>query len=51
MATTNIFFDNNEPHFDDFDESKNFHRILFRPGHAVQAREHTNADSLTGSDR
>ena len=46
MATTNIFFDNNEPHFDDFDESKNFHRILFRPGHAVQARELTQMQTL-----
>jgi len=26
---------------DDFDETKNFHRILFRPGYAVQARELT----------
>ena len=27
--------------FDDFDESKNYHRILFRPGFSVQARELT----------
>ena len=26
---------------DDFDETKNFHRILFRPGYSVQARELT----------
>ena len=26
---------------DDFDETKNYHRILFRPGHSVQARELT----------
>ena len=26
---------------DDFDETKNYHRIQFRPGHAVQARELT----------
>ena len=26
---------------DDFDETKNFHRVLFRPGYAVQARELT----------
>lgn len=26
---------------DDFDETKNYHRILFRPGYAVQARELT----------
>lgn len=27
------------PYYDDFDESKNFHRILFRPGYPVQSRE------------
>lgn len=27
------------PYFDDFDEDKNFHRVLYRPGTAVQARE------------
>ena len=32
---------NQSPYFDDFDESKNFHRVLFRPGFAVQARELT----------
>ena len=26
---------------DDFDETKNFHRVLFRPGYSVQARELT----------
>ena len=29
------------PYYDDFDESKNFYKILFRPGFAVQARELT----------
>lgn len=29
------------PYYDDFDEAKNYLRILFRPGHAVQARELT----------
>ena len=29
------------PYFDDYDEDKNFHRILFRPSTAVQARELT----------
>ena len=29
------------PYYDDFKESKNFHRVLFRPGYAVQARELT----------
>ena len=30
-----------DPYYDDFDETKNYHRILFRPGYAVQARELT----------
>lgn len=30
---------NVSPYFDDFNEEKNFHRVLFRPGVAVQARE------------
>ena len=29
------------PYYDDFDENKNYYRILFRPGYAVQARELT----------
>ena len=37
---------NVNPYFDDFDESKNFHRILFRPGLAVQARELTQMQSI-----
>jgi hypothetical protein len=32
---------NLSPYYDDFDESKGFHRILFKPGFAVQARELT----------
>lgn len=32
---------NAEPYYDDFDQTKNYHRILFRPGYAVQARELT----------
>jgi hypothetical protein len=32
---------NINPYYDDFDETKNYHRILFRPGYAVQARELT----------
>ena len=37
---------NTAPYYDDFDESKNFHRILFRPGLAVQARELTQLQSI-----
>ena len=32
---------NTAPYYDNFDEAKQFYRILFRPGRAVQARELT----------
>jgi hypothetical protein len=34
------------PYYDDFNEDKNFHRILFRPGYAVQARELTQMQTI-----
>jgi hypothetical protein len=37
---------NLSPYYDDFSESKNFHRILFRPSFAVQARELTQSQSI-----
>ena len=37
---------NLSPYFDDFSESKKFHRILFRPAFAVQARELTQSQSI-----
>ena len=37
---------NTQPYFDDFDPSKNFHRILFKPGYAVQARELTQSQTI-----
>ena len=37
---------NLSPYYDDFSESKKFHRILFRPSFAVQARELTQAQSI-----
>lgn len=37
---------NQSPYFDDFDEKKNYHRVLFRPGFGVQARELTQLQSL-----
>jgi hypothetical protein len=37
---------NISPYFDDFDETKNFHKVLFRPGVAVQARELTQLQSI-----
>ena len=37
---------NISPYYDDFDEDDNFHRILFRPGYAIQARELTQLQSI-----
>ena len=37
---------NVDPYYDDFDPSKNFHRILFKPGRAVQARELTQMQTI-----
>lgn len=34
------------PYHDDFSESKGFHRVLFRPGYAVQARELTQLQTI-----
>ena len=34
------------PYYDDFDVTDNFHRVLFRPGFAVQARELTTLQSI-----
>ena len=34
------------PYYDDFAESKKFHRILFRPAFAVQARELTQSQTI-----
>jgi hypothetical protein len=36
-----LYNNDTQPYFDDFDESKNYHRILFKPGYSVQARELT----------
>ena len=37
---------NVSPYFDDFQSSKNYHRILFKPGAAVQARELTQSQTI-----
>lgn len=37
---------NVSPYYDDFDPNKNFHRILFKPGYAVQARELTQSQTI-----
>ena len=44
---------NTPPYFEDFDPDKNFHRVLFRPGYPLQARDLTQSQSiyLTRSDR
>lgn len=34
------------PYYDDFDKSKNFYRVLFRPGFPIQARELTTMQSV-----
>ena len=40
---------NTAPYFDDFDDSKNFYQIMFRPGTAVQARELTQLQTILRS--
>ena len=37
---------NVSPYYDDFDTTDNFHRVLFRPGFAVQARELTTLQTI-----
>jgi len=34
------------PYNDDFDENKNYHRVLFKPGTAIQARELTTLQTI-----
>jgi hypothetical protein len=34
------------PYYDDFDPANNMHRVLFRPGRAVQARELTQSQTI-----
>tara|TARA_R110001592_G_scaffold263589_2_gene528900 strand:+ start:14482 stop:22041 length:7560 start_codon:yes stop_codon:yes gene_type:complete len=38
-----------DPYYDDFDESKNYLKILFKPGYAVQARELTQLQTALQS--
>ena len=37
---------NISPYYDDFDKSKNFYKVLFKPGFPVQARELTTLQSI-----
>lgn len=43
MAKLNL---NSFPYYDDFDLDKNFHKVLFKPGYAVQARELTQLQTI-----
>ncbi len=45
--TTNINLNlNQSPYFDDYDESKDFHQVLYKPAVAVQARELTQEQTI-----
>ena len=44
MGITTDF--NVSPYYDDFNEDKNFHRVLFKPAVAVQARELTQLQTI-----
>jgi len=37
---------NYDPYYDDFNENKNFMRVLFRPGYSIQARELTQLQTI-----
>ena len=37
---------NISPYYDDFDKADNFYKVLFKPGHPVQARELTGLQSV-----
>jgi hypothetical protein len=37
---------NVDPYYDDFDPNNHYHRILFKPGRAVQARELTQSQTI-----
>jgi len=39
----------NAPYYDDFEDTKNFLKVLFKPGYAVQARELTQVQSILQS--
>lgn len=41
-----MYVSSQSPYYDDFDETKQFYRVLFRPGRAVQARELTQLQSI-----
>jgi hypothetical protein len=46
MAYNHADILSNSPYYDDFNDTKNFLRILFKPGYSVQARELTQLQTL-----
>jgi hypothetical protein len=40
---------NISPYYDDFDENKNYYKVLFKPGSSIQARELTTLQSILQS--
>ena len=46
MATNINLNLNQSPYFDDYDESKDFHQVLYKPAVAVQARELTQEQTI-----
>ena len=44
MATLTDF--NVSPYYDDYADNSNYHRVLFRPSYAIQARELTQAQTI-----
>lgn len=45
-ATTLVTDFNVTPYYDDYDRQKEFYRVLFKPGYAVQSRELTQVQSI-----
>ena len=37
---------NVDPYYDNFDQEKNFYKMLFRPGYSIQARELTQLQTI-----
>lgn len=46
MKNTYIHVGDESPYFDDYDSSKNYMRIMYNPGRAVQARELTQSQTI-----
>lgn len=46
MPSYNSDLFNIDPYYDDFDKTKNYQKILFRPGYSIQARELTQLQTI-----